>query len=251
MSTKEFLMFPNIPNKCSESVLVDYRISKESIQTLQSLGITVYVSTPVKHLYSQVSGHPDMQICHMGANRFVAEPDVFSYYQRLWPQAQVLKGKTKLKQQYPQDIAYNSAIIGNFIFHRTDCTDAVIKECLKDKTMIHVKQGYSKCNVCMIHEKAIITSDAGIAAAAQKYDFDVLRIHAEGISLYDMEGFFGGSSGLLAPNLLAVNGDISTHPDASAIRSFCKNYKIDICSLKRGPIEDIGSILPITQKTSL
>lgn len=248
MSTKEFITTPNIPNKRSKAVLVDYRIAKESVQTLHSLGITVYFSTPVNTLYPQVKGHPDMQLCHVGKNKFVAAPSVFSYYQTLWPKAQILKGKTNLSVSYPRHIAYNAGIVGDHIFHFSNYTDPIVKKQLSDKTAVSVRQGYSKCNICIVANGAIITSDPGIVEAAQKYHFDVLKIHHGFIKLFDMEGFLGGSCGLLAPDLLAVNGDIHTHKDADAILSFCKNYKVELCPLKKGCIDDIGSILPIVQE---
>ena len=58
-------------------------------------------------------------------------------------------------------------------------------------------------------------------------------------------GFIGGATGLIAPDMLAVNGDLKTHPDYNNIVDFCKNYHVDIISLKNGSIYDIGSILPI------
>lgn len=58
-----------------------------------------------------------------------------------------------------------------------------------------------------------------------------------------MNGFIGGASGLINKNLLCFNGDIKTHPDYENINSFCKNVGVEVYSLNKGMLKDIGSII--------
>ena len=86
----------------------------------------------------------------------------------------------------------------------------------------------------------------GVNKLAKSNGIDVLKINEGYITLKDMSyGFIGGATGLIAPDTLAVNGDIKTHKDCDNIISFCKNHRVDVLSLKKGEIEDIGSILAI------
>ena len=49
-------------NNSSRNVLVDYRIAKDSIKTLESLGFNVFKTKPVNELSKPVCGHPDMTV---------------------------------------------------------------------------------------------------------------------------------------------------------------------------------------------
>jgi len=113
---------------------------------------------------------------------------------------------------------------------------------------INVNQGYSKCSVCVINENAIITSDLGIAKKCDLFGIDVLVIDDSCISLNGVShGFIGGSSGLISPELLAVNGNIKLHKNYDNISNFCNKYNVNIISLHCGEIEDIGSIICLTE----
>lgn len=244
----EYFLHPNIPNKCSKGVLVDFRTSEESISTLKSLGIEVFKTQRIKCLYSSVCGHADMQIHHLGDNRFVTAPEVYEYYNELFAEACIINGSKKLSNRYPEDIYYNAAAFGNFLLCNSSCTATEILSEYRsmNKTILNVKQGYAKCSICIINENAVITSDKGIYKKLYDNGIDVLLISSGFINLQGVSyGFIGGATGLISNDLLAVNGDISTHPNSSEIISFCKNYNVNIISLKKGTLDDIGSIIPI------
>ena len=239
---------PNLPNKRSSGVLVDYRISEESVNELNSLGINVYKTKSVKALYNAVQGHADMQIHHAGGNRFIAAPEVYEYYKSVLPDTDIIKGSNELISKYPGDICYNAAAFGDYLICNAAYTakEILSEYCSTKRTVLNVKQGYAKCSVCVINKDAIITSDKSIAKAAIQHEIDVLQIEPGYINLKDMSyGFIGGAAGLLAPDILSVNGDIKTHINYKNIISFCKNYNVEVISLKKGEIEDIGSIIPL------
>lgn len=60
-------------------------------------------------------------------------------------------------------------------------------------------------------------------------------------------GFIGGATGLLSPQILAVNGDIRCHRNSEEIECFCEKYGVRVLSLKPGIIEDVGSIIALTE----
>lgn len=241
-----YIQTPHIPNTPSKKVIIDCRSDKETLKTLEGLGISYVFSKKINCLYEAVSAHPDMQICHLGGNRFVCAKEVYEYYRDELPDADIICGSNSLKQNYPYDVLYNCTRLGNFLIGSFSYTAPEIIDNCSGTEHIKVKQGYSKCSIAIVSQTAIITSDAGICRAMPK-DIEVLKIQSGFIELKGMNyGFIGGACGLISQNLLALNGELSTHPDCENIKSFCKNHGVDIIELKKGYINDIGSILPIT-----
>lgn len=242
----EFVSNPNLPSKKVTSVLIDFRTAPETVKKLNSLGICVYTTKRTADLYDAVSGHPDMIMHHLGENRVVVCESSPCFV--LPHGLEITEGKSRLTQKYPYDIAYNAARVGNFLIHNFRYTDAVILEHSQDLTRIDVAQGYAKCSVCVVAENAVITSDLGIAKKCDTYGIDVLVTDDSDISLKGVShGFIGGSTGLLAPDLLGINGDIHFHRNCEGIQCFCEKYGVNILSLKDGVIEDIGSIIVLTE----
>lgn len=240
----KYFSIPNLPDRQAKGVVTDYRISAESIAELKRLGIEVFKTTKIETLYDAVCGHTDMQLYHLGENRFISAPEVYGYYKLLLPESLIIKGSKSLSGKYPHDVPYNAVVVGNYLICNAKYTAPEITE-NSGKTLINTAQGYAKCSVCAVGKNAVITSDDGIYNAAKKY-MDVLKIEPGYIRLNGVSyGFIGGATGLIAPDILAVNGDIKTHPDCGNITAFCKNHRVDILSLKKNIMEDVGSIIPI------
>ncbi len=249
MNKEYFIKTPNIPTGKVSCVLVDYRINKTSENALKNRGIKVLKTAKLNSLYESVDGHPDMQIHHLGNNLFACEETLLSYYQNLIPDAEILPG-VKLCEKYPYDIAFNACRVGNFLFHNLNFTDCRILEYYKTNgvKLINVKQGYSKCSVCVINEKTIITSDIKMSEKAKENGLDALFYDNTQIILKNLsKGFVGGISGLIDKNILAINGNIKKLDNNKRLLDFCQNHHVSILSLYDGIPEDIGSILPIKQ----
>ena len=96
---------------------------------------------------------------------------------------------------------------------------------LPNKTIIDVKQGYSKCSVCICKHNTIITDDISIFNNLLQYD-DIKSLLVEKgtvkIDKYDY-GFIGGCCGLIDKDLLLFNGDLSMHSDFDKIKNFKYN----------------------------
>lgn len=244
---KEFIKIPNLPKKNISSVLVDYRIDFQAKKFLNSLGICVYTTKRTETLYEAVAGHTDMVIHHLGGSKFVVSPENADFFKNI-PEIEIIEGKTALKPKYPHDIAYNAARVGKFLIHNFKYTDRCILENSEELIKINVKQGYSKCSVCVVNENAIITSDLGIAKKCDNFNIDVLFVEDSDVVLNGIShGFFGGSTGLIAPDMLAVNGNIKYHKAHEQITEFCDKYHVKLITLHDGRIEDIGSIIGLTE----
>lgn len=233
------------PNICMNRVLVDYRTDKKSIDELHHLGVAVYKTTSVKSLYNEVQGHADMQI-HFVNKKAICAPDVYDYYKALdLSDIELICGSNQLKSTYPDDVAYNVCLLGDYVVSRPlSVTIEILSEyrSLKKK-FLNARQGYAKCSICVVNDNSAITADNGMYKLLKSNGLNVLKIQEGFIALYNMQGFIGGASGLINENVLCFNGNLKTHPDYKNIISFCKNVGVDTISLNNRCLKDIGSIM--------
>ncbi len=232
-----------------QTILVDARFYDE-ICSLWGEDYRILPSYVSNLLAQPVCAHPDMTICSLGEGVYVCSYDSFSYYSRILSDCNIklVQGSTRLKSNYPDDIAYNVARAGKYLIGHKDFSDPVLLQAAKEKGLLFYpsKQGYAKCSSCIISENALITSDPSIARSAQEAGIDVLKIRSGYVKLkgYDC-GFIGGACGLMPTGELLCFGDISQHPDYDEIYKFCKKYGVNLKFLKNRPLEDIGTILSI------
>lgn len=238
---------PNLPRRAGGVIISPYT-KPAVIKALNAMGISCIKGSVCGNIMRAVMGHPDMSISHIGEDAFVCEPSSHSYYTKLLKNVHVYKGQASLTVNYPNDIAYNIARVGDIAFHNIKYTDSVLKQLLLKEgvKLVHINQGYSKCSICVVNERAIITSDEAIARVAMQNDIDTLVICKGHIDLEGHDyGFIGGASGKLAKDLLAFAGNIGLHPDYYKIKEFCTRHKVELLSLTQDTPEDIGSIIPI------
>ena len=179
-----------------KSVIVDFRISKKSENTLISKGYSVIRTTRSADLAEPVCGHPDMLLCKLKNHDFVGIPafrGVFNTDSDL----NYIDGKSKLKKEYPSDIAYNCALVGKHLFCNEKYTDAVILEYCKNNSVkiINTKQGYAKCSICIVSDNAIITADKNIYKQPdgfQDLNTKIARIENEAGGLIQGSGVAAG-----------------------------------------------------------
>ena len=100
----------------------------------------------------------------------------------------------------------------------------------------------------LVTENAFITEDPSIAHTLEAHGKTVLRISPGDVSLSERHtGFFGGASGKIAPDKLAVTGRLARHRDGDAIRAFAAAHGVAVAELTDGPILDVGGILPLME----
>lgn len=240
----KYISTPFIPDDKISAVILDFRADDETVKSLTALNISVIPTCKINCLQTPVCGHTDMMIHHLYNNKFVVANEAYEHFSRLLPNASLIKGQGKLSCKYPYDILYNTAVLGDMAICNAKFTaNEILNE--YDK-ILNVKQGYTKCSICIISDNAIITADKKIAQTCVANGIDVLKIDEGHVELKGMSyGFFGGASGLISKNLLAVNGELNTHKNCNEIISFCKKHNVDITELKKGALNDVGSILPL------
>lgn len=244
----EYVQNPNLPERKVKTVLADFRIPHSITDKLSRQGIGIIKTMKISSVYNAVCGHPDIQLHHLYSNVFVCAAEAYRHYKEILTDCELIQGTSILASNYPSDIAYNVARIDKLAFHNVKYTDKTILEYFEKANikLIDVKQGYSKCNVCITAKNAIITSDIGIAKAADNYNVDVLFISQGHIRLSDFPyGFIGGASGLTSHDTLTFTGNVEMHPDYERIAVFAEKYNVKLVSLGNHCLTDIGSLIPI------
>lgn len=223
-------------------------MEQEGRAALEKLGVQVITTKPHNNLPVQVAHHPDMQFLHIKDNKCVVIDKKVNFLSKLENIGfTITEAQNKYSLEYPFDIGLNCVILNNCVIGKIDYIDNSIKEELSDYKFINVSQGYTKCSVCIIDEHSLITEDESIYRKL-KNDFDVLKIQSNCVELKGYNcGFFGGCTGLIDKNLLAINGELKYHKSYNNIVSFLNHRNIEFIELKAGSLTDIGSILPLEE----
>ncbi len=229
--------------------IIDARQPSAVRDALRECGFDIVALPAFPRLPAPVSGHPDMLI-------FIACGVLFThseYYSIA--RSQIDKIVTVLNldlvlcdddivSEYPYDVRFNLALVGEHVIgRRASAAHHILEFCDRQSIdFIDVRQGYSKCSVCVVSDDAVITADRDIALAARNIGIDVLEIIPGGVSLpgYDT-GFLGGASGADAGNVY-FSGNLASHPDACAIECFCHRHGKKVVSLSTEPLFDGGTM---------
>ena len=220
-------------------------------RTLRAYGIGVLSPVPCGALSPEERQHADLLLCHPGGDTVFLEPG-----QRLLGEALSARGfkaryGAPLGGAYPENVKYNFAVGADLVLGRLDAAEPALAAFLKQsgKTPVHVRQGYAKCSLCFVTENAFITEDAAVARALASHGKEVLPVSAGDVYLSDKHhGFFGGAAGLIAPDVLAVAGSLSSHRDGALIAAFLQAHGVRALELSGGKITDIGGILPLMEE---
>lgn len=197
---------------------------------------------------NSTKAHPDLRICKITESLAVVSPDLPDSFITALNDfgIETVKGEKIPFGKYPDDIPYNCAVTGNFAVHNFKYGDPVLVKTLKklNKKLIDVKQGYSKCSVCFAGDNNVITEDPEIAQAVKDNGYKSLLIGRGCVKFDGFDyGFFGGATGFIDPDILLVNGLLSTHKSSEIITDFTKANNIRIIELNQGHITDTGSMI--------
>lgn len=245
-----FLTIPHLPDS---PVLAAAAGQAFVCRDLARLGVRPLLVPPCRDLAAPVQSHADMLLHHLGgpevavhgySSRLVDSLSAFGLHPRI--------GSSPLTQKYPGDVAYNFCRLGNRLagnFKRAKPEQCIADYCAENGVIpLHTNQGYAKCSVCILDERAVITADPSIARRLSSEGIAVLKIRPGFIRLDGYStGFLGGCCGKLAPGLLYFTGKLSSHPDGEEIRAFAAGRGVGIVEGERCELVDVGGILPLIQ----
>ena len=244
----EFIKQPNLPDKKISLAALSCNFSG-IIAALNNFSIKTIKIYNNQKLDGGVRSHADMNILHLGENKIIANREQGEAVKQLKSFGfEIIYPDNIIKKDYPDNVALNSVIINDKVICKYNNTEKKLKEFITKKNyrVIDVKQGYSKCSVCIVNENSIITSDESIKSKAVEAGLNVLKISSGYIKLpgYDY-GFIGGCSGFIDKNKLAFTGNVFFHPDGKRIADFCNNLNVEIICLSDDLLVDVGSIIPL------
>ena len=226
----------------------DYRITDEELSNLSKLNIEVIKIPRCDLVYDAINGHPDIQINILknnSDNKLIIHKDISKEFRNILDKRHIkyIVSEKSLKSSYPSDVILNALILEDYFIHTLSYTDENLFNSQNSKININVPQGYTKCSVLPINNRAMITSDKGIYKILKDYNFDILLIPPGDILLPSLDyGFIGGTGGMISDDKIAFFGDLNHYKYGDAVLSFLSKYKITPIYLKKGKLIDRGSL---------
>lgn len=159
---------PNLPKRGITLAAVSVGAEKAK-EYLLSRGISVFDILPCAAITDGTAAHADLHLLHLGGRKIILSREQCNNAEKLIEMGfdvQVLD--TPLGDKYPADVPLNAALFGNYAIlnPKTVCKNIDFS----GRSLIPVRQGYTKCSVVPVTENAIITDDVSIASASQKAD---------------------------------------------------------------------------------
>lgn len=239
---------PGLPKGQVKTCLLQAGIFAEA---LREHGIEALPPAPEPGLSDEEREHADLVCCHTGGRDIFVSSAQTALKEKLTKLGFDVRICAAPEKDYPRNVGLNFAVGEDFVLGRFLYADHQLHTFFKTcgKQLLDVKQGYAKCSLCFVTANAFITEDTGIADALRKTGREVLPIAPGDVFLSEAHyGFLGGAAGLIAPDVLAVTGSLSTHRDGKKIKEFLKKHNVRPLELTDGKITDIGGILPLTEE---
>ncbi len=222
-------------------IIADKKIPDDARKRLEQFGKIILLETKGV-TYPAISGHPDIFFCRAD-DKLVVSPGLPPPVVGDLKAARVrfVFGDLETGSAYPETARLNAAVTPESIFHNEKYTDPVLKRLCAGKQLIHVNQGYTRCNLIPLKNNRFIASDKGIEKTLRKQGLEVLYVDPKGILLPGFKnGFIGGTCGIVDDNIFFI-GSLNYFPEGEKIKDFLFDYKI--IELYDGPLFDGGSLM--------
>ena len=224
-------------------ILLDQRIPAKALKTLQNFGEVIPFFTE-GITYPAIAGHPDI-FCTQTDRELIVAPNLPDKFKDLLfkNESSFVEGELPVGTEYPETARYNAVYTKNFLIHNFRHTDPSITDRAGEHELIHVDQGYTRCNLLPLKYDHFITSDAGISRVLDRYELNNLYVDPSDILLPGMKhGFFGGACGIFE-NSVFILGTLDKFKDGIKVRNYLEVLHYKIIELYDGPLFDGGSII--------
>ena len=205
-----------------KKLLIDSRVRKVEYEYLSKYFDVIKI--PLSNdVYEEISGHSDIFYCKL-QNKIICAPNAPII------EKEFIVGKNLVERTYPYDVSYNACQIGDFIIG-SKYTDSMIS------TNITVKQGYTKCSICVTSKNSCITSDRGIDKILKGNGINSDFIEENNIKL-----LIGGAS-FVFDNKFVLFGDIENLESKEKIIEHLKKYELELVDFKGLEVNDYGGVI--------
>lgn len=249
---ERLLLNPNLPENAVKKVII--APGNEKLENgLKNIGIETINISPRTNVLKKIKHHSDLYFCQLNDKSVVVSSQQGNLIKTLKENnicEDIIIEEKLLTEDYPGDVLLNCVFFDRFVIYNQNTVSDKINSYINssDLIKINVKQGYTKCSVSIVSNNAILTDDEFISKKVIGYGIDVLLLKKGYVRLKGFEyGFIGGCCGKIDKNTLAFNGDITKHPEYNKIKQFLNKHNVKDLSLHDGELEDIGSIIPLTE----
>ncbi len=227
---------------------IDYRTTQKEKDTLSSLNLKVIEIPKSNDVYSAIDGHVDIQlnILDKKTKKIIINRNMDKNFKESLSKLNIkfIESEKFLESSYPNNIYLNALILDDYFIHNLKFTDKNLLSFQKDKTLINVKQGYTKCSCLPISKNALITNDAGIYKILSKFNLDILLLPPGDIILEGLDyGFIGGTGGLINDDTIAFFGNLDYYKYGKEVKDFLKKHNVTPIYLNNMKLHDRGSLL--------
>ncbi|MDV4150633.1 hypothetical protein R0131_07270 [Clostridium sp. AL.422] len=229
---------------------IDYRTTTREKEALNSLNLNIIEIPKCHTVYEAINGHADIQmnILDKKLKKIIINRNIDENFKKKLSDLNIkyIESENSLKETYPSNIFLNALILEDYFVHNLNYSDKNLLKYQTEKTLINVKQGYTKCSCLPVNNKALITSDIGIYKVLSKYGFDILLIPPGDIILKGLNyGFIGGSGGLINDETMAFFGNLKYYKYGYEVKAFLKKHNVNPIYLSDEKLHDRGSIFII------
>lgn len=244
---------PHLPEGELRHVIIGEKYRGLLEKPLSALGMIPLWMPDNPYVDERLAGHADLSINKFSENSIILckfmQNSELSEQLRLLGYECIFTENAE-KPQYPYDAGLNVCQIGKTLIYNSRAICEVLNKELEGTVTnrIDVRQGYTKCAVCIVNESSIITADKGIHSKAISNGIDSLLI-SDGIAELDGFdcGFIGGAAFKTAPDQIAFTGTIECSSEKNAIESFLSARGIEAVYLTERKPFDIGSAILLTE----
>jgi hypothetical protein len=230
-------------------ILIDKKMPPAAKEKLAAFGEMVEFATE-GITYDAISGHPDIFFCPTPAGLLVA-PNLPGDYLAILRQYNIpyTIGQKPVGRSYPETARYNSLVSEKYIIQNKEIADPGIQNLNPENEIIHVRQGYVRCNQVSLPGNLFITSDRGIEKSLHHRQLETLYVDPSCVRLDGFEhGFFGGACGLLEDTLF-ICGSLNYVRERESITAICHRAGVQIIELYDGQLFDIGTLIFLNPET--
>ena len=241
------LRLPHLPEGNVRQIIIGEKYRKLLEKALSEYNIEAFWLKSNPYVDSRLSGHADLSAAHVGDTVLLAEYLTDSEnVNKLIDIGYSCRFVRNCESKYPGDAGLNFCLIGNRLIADPRIS---LFEAADGVKLISVRQGYTKCSVCVVDENSIITSDKRIGELCLKDGMNVLIIDKPFVELEGFgHGFIGGASFKLSKSKLAFTGVIRNNDIRNRIEGFLSQQGIEAVYLTEKAIFDIGSAIPLTEE---